>query len=163
MPQKEGVTTVCHAYEDLYGGKAPMPSKYLRKNTRSYINITENSFQFCSSNHLQTYGTGQGSPRRPKGIAVCFKFPVPHPLSARKINKKAIKLPSYRYLPTPNVSFSPSFLRFRPDFTFHPTFSGDFFLLPILFLFTVYGHCEGCTDNRILQDVPYRMRQTGTR
>ena len=56
-----------------------------------------------------------------------FKFPVPHPLSSRKINKKAIKLPSYRYLPTPNVSFSPSFLHFRPDFTFLPTFSGHFF------------------------------------
>ena len=47
--------------------------------------------------------------------------------------KKAIKLPSNRYLPTPNVSFSPSSLHFRHDFPFLLTFSGHFFL-PILFL-----------------------------
>ena len=28
---EEGVTTVRHAYEDFYGDKAPMPTKYLRE------------------------------------------------------------------------------------------------------------------------------------
>ena len=28
---EEGVTTVCHAYQDFYGDKAPIPTKYLRE------------------------------------------------------------------------------------------------------------------------------------
>ena len=44
IPQEEGVTTVCHAYEDFYGDKAPMPTKYLRE--MLYHILTENSFQF---------------------------------------------------------------------------------------------------------------------
>ena len=31
IPHEEGVTTVCHAYEDFYGGEAPIPTKYLRE------------------------------------------------------------------------------------------------------------------------------------
>ena len=27
IPHKEGVTTVCYAYEDFYGDKAPIPTK----------------------------------------------------------------------------------------------------------------------------------------
>ena len=44
IPQEEGVTTVCHAYEDFYGDKAPIPTKYLRE--MLYHILTENSFQF---------------------------------------------------------------------------------------------------------------------
>ena len=28
IPHEEGVTTVCHAYKDFYGDKAPIPTKY---------------------------------------------------------------------------------------------------------------------------------------
>ena len=38
IPQEEGVTTVCHAYEDFYGDKAPLHTKYLRENVLPYIN-----------------------------------------------------------------------------------------------------------------------------
>ena len=59
IPPEEGVTTVCHAYEDFYGDKAPIPTKYLRK--MLYLILTENSFQFCGSNYLQTHGTAMGT------------------------------------------------------------------------------------------------------
>ena len=54
IPHEEGVTTVCHAYEDFYGDKAPIPTKYLRE--MLYPILTENAFQFCGSNYLQTHG-----------------------------------------------------------------------------------------------------------
>ena len=59
IPHEEGVTSVCHAYEDFYGDKAPIPTKYLRE--MLYLILTENSFQFCGSNYLQTYGTAMGT------------------------------------------------------------------------------------------------------
>ena len=59
IPHEEGVTTVCHAYEDFYGDKAPIPTKYLRE--MLYLILTENSFQFCGSNYLQTLGTAMGT------------------------------------------------------------------------------------------------------
>ena len=31
IPHEEGVATVCHAYEDFYGDKAPRPTKYIRE------------------------------------------------------------------------------------------------------------------------------------
>ena len=69
--------------------------------------------------HASSVKSDQGSPSGPKGIAVYLIFPVPHPLSWRKL-KKAVKLPSHSYLPTPNISFSPSSLHFRPEFSLVP-------------------------------------------
>ena len=60
IPHQEGVTTVCHAYEDFYHeDKAPIPTKYLRE--MLYLILTENAFQFCGSNYPQTYGTAMGT------------------------------------------------------------------------------------------------------
>ena len=59
IPHEEGVATVCHAYEDFYGDKAPRPTKYIRE--MLYLILTENSFQFCGSNYLQTRGTAMGT------------------------------------------------------------------------------------------------------
>ena len=59
VPHEEGVTTVCHAHEGFYGNKAPIPTKYLRE--MFYLILTENSFQFCDSNYLQTHGTAMGT------------------------------------------------------------------------------------------------------
>jgi len=75
----------------------------------------------------------QGSPKGPKGIVVDVKFPVPHPLPSHKL-KKSIKPPPHPSLPTPNISFSPSSLYFRSDFSLLPTFFRHFSLLPIPFL-----------------------------
>ena len=90
-------------------------------------------------------------PGDPRGSQCTSNSQSPIPCHHASLIKKAIKLPSHRYLPAPNVLFSPSFLHFRTDFSFLPTFSGHFSLLPILFLSTLYGHREGCTDNRICQ------------
>ena len=62
---KRALTTVCHAYEDFYGEKAPIPTKYLREIL--YFILTENSFQYCGSNYLQIHGTVMGAK-----IAVAF-------------------------------------------------------------------------------------------
>ena len=59
ISHEEGVTTVCHPYEDFYGDKAPIPNKYLREIL--YLILTENSFKFCGSNYLQTHGTAMGT------------------------------------------------------------------------------------------------------
>ena len=60
IPHEEGVATVCHAYEDFYGDKAPIPTiKYLREMLHHIL--TENLFQFCGSNYLQTHGTAMGT------------------------------------------------------------------------------------------------------
>ena len=59
IPHEDSVTTVCHANEDFYGDKAPMPTKYLRE--MLYHILTENSFQFCGSNYLQTHGATMGT------------------------------------------------------------------------------------------------------
>ena len=37
----------------------PIPTKYLREIL--YLILTENSFQFCGSNYLQTHGTAMGT------------------------------------------------------------------------------------------------------
>ena len=43
----------------------------------------------------------------PRGLQCMSIFPSPHPLSSRKL-KKALNLPSHRYLPTPTtVHFLP--------------------------------------------------------
>ena len=64
-PHEEGVTTVCHGYEDFYGDNAPIPTKYLGE--LLYLILTETSFQFCGSNYLQTHETAKGTK-----IAVAF-------------------------------------------------------------------------------------------
>ena len=75
--------------------------------------------------HAFSAKSDQGSQRTPKGIAVYVKLLIPPSLVISQVKKKkALKLPSHRYLPTPNISFSPSSLHFRPDFS----------LLPILYL-----------------------------
>ena len=58
--------------------------------------------------HAFSVKSDHESQRRPKGIAVYVHFSIPHPLSSRKL-KKALKLPSHRYLPTPTTfHFLPS-------------------------------------------------------
>ena len=40
IPHEEGVTTICHAYEDFHRHTAPIPTKYLRE--MLYLILTEN-------------------------------------------------------------------------------------------------------------------------
>ena len=59
IPQEEGTTTVCQAYEAFYieplSPPPSIPTRYLRE-MLSLI-LQENSFRFNGSNYLQTHGT----------------------------------------------------------------------------------------------------------
>ena len=59
IPQEEGMTTVCEAYEEFYQENPPIPSRYLRE-MLSLI-LQENSFQFNGKDYLQTHGTAMGT------------------------------------------------------------------------------------------------------
>ena len=59
IPQEEGITTVCEAYEGCYERKPPFPTWYLRE-MLSLI-LQENSFQFNGKDYLQTHGTAMGT------------------------------------------------------------------------------------------------------
>ena len=65
IPQEEGITTVCEAYEEFYEENPPIPTRYLRE-MLSLI-LQENSFQFNGKDYLQTHGTAMGTK-----IAVAF-------------------------------------------------------------------------------------------
>ena len=59
IPQQEGITTVCHAYEEFYQGNPPVPTRFLSE-MLSLI-LLENSFQFNEKDYLQTHGTSMGT------------------------------------------------------------------------------------------------------
>ena len=61
IPQEEGITTVCNAYERLhnYKHKPPIPTHFLTDMLR--LILKENSFQFNGKNYLQIHGTAMGT------------------------------------------------------------------------------------------------------
>ena len=59
IPQREGITTVCHAYEEFHQGNPPVPTRFLSE-MLSLI-LLENSFQFNEKDYLQTHGTAMGT------------------------------------------------------------------------------------------------------
>ena len=54
-PQREGITTVCLAYEEFHQGNPPVPTRFLSE-MLSLI-LLESSFQFNEKDCLQTHGT----------------------------------------------------------------------------------------------------------
>ena len=74
--------------------------------------------------HAFSVKSDQGSQRRPKGIAVYVNFSIPPSLVITQF-KKSLKITFSSISPySHNISFSPSSLHFRPDFS----------LLPIVYL-----------------------------
>jgi hypothetical protein len=59
IPQEEGITTVCNAYERFHNNKPPIPTHFLRDMLR--LILKENSFQFNGKNYLQIHGTAMGT------------------------------------------------------------------------------------------------------
>ena len=57
--QREGITTVCLAYEEFHQGNPPVPTRFLSE-MLSLI-LLENSFQFNLKDYLQTHGTAMGT------------------------------------------------------------------------------------------------------
>ena len=56
--QREGITTVCLAYEEFHQGNHPVPTRFLSE-MLSLI-LLENLFQF-NEKYLQTHGTAMGT------------------------------------------------------------------------------------------------------
>ena len=65
IPQREGITTVCHAHEEFHQGNSPVPTRFLSE--MLCLILQENSFQFNGTDCLQTHGTAVG-----KKMAVAF-------------------------------------------------------------------------------------------
>ena len=59
IPQEEGITTVCRAYQAFHNNNPPIPSHYLKEMLK--LILEENSFQFIGNNYLQTHGTAMGT------------------------------------------------------------------------------------------------------
>ena len=70
--------------------------------------------------HAFSIKSYQGSQSQGDYCPVCQFFPSPHPLSSRKLNKSP-KITFSSISPySHNISFSPSSLHFRPDFSILP-------------------------------------------
>ena len=83
--------------------------------------------------HAFSVKSDQGSQRWPKGIAVYVNFSIPPSLVITQV-KKSLKITFSSISPySHNISFSPSSLHFRPDFSLLLTFSGHISLLPIVY------------------------------
>ena len=59
IPQEEGITVVCNAYEVFHENNPPIPTTLLREMLG--LILKENSFQFNGRNYLQTHGTAIGT------------------------------------------------------------------------------------------------------
>ena len=59
IPQEEGITVVCNAYENFHDQNPPIATNFLRE-MLSLI-LEENSFQFNGKDYLQTHGTAMGT------------------------------------------------------------------------------------------------------
>ena len=55
IPQEEGITRVCRAYQAFHNNNPPIPSHYLKKMLK--LILQENSFQFIGNNCFDTHGT----------------------------------------------------------------------------------------------------------
>ena len=58
IPQEEGITIVCNAYENFHAKNPPIATNFLREMLSL---ILKNSFQFNGKDYLQTHGTAMGT------------------------------------------------------------------------------------------------------
>ena len=59
IPQEEGITIVCNAYEVFHKNNPSIPTALLKEMLG--LILRENSFQFNGRNYLQTHGTAMGT------------------------------------------------------------------------------------------------------
>ena len=59
IPQEEGITTVCRAYDTFHNNNPPIPTNYLRE--MFDLILKEHSFQFNGENYLQIHRTAMGT------------------------------------------------------------------------------------------------------
>ena len=58
IPQEQGITTVCNAYETFHKNSPPIPTRFIREMLQLILKKT--SFQFNGKHYLQTHGTATG-------------------------------------------------------------------------------------------------------
>ena len=57
IPQEDGITTVCEAFEEFYQKNPPIPSRYLRQ----MLSLILQENKFNGKDYLQTHGTAMGT------------------------------------------------------------------------------------------------------
>ena len=84
IPQEEGITIVCQAYEKYHNNNPPIPSHYLKQMLGRILK--ENSFQFNEENYLQCHGTAMGTK-----MAVAFANLFMAEIETKMLNQSNIK------------------------------------------------------------------------
>ena len=84
IPQEEGITIVCQAYEKYHNNNPPIPSHYLKQMLG--LILKENSFQFNGENYLQCHGTAMGTK-----MAVAFANLFMAEIETKVLNQSNIK------------------------------------------------------------------------
>ena len=59
IPQEEGITIVCNAYENFHANNPPIATNFVREMFN--LILKENSFQFNGKDYLQTHRTAMGT------------------------------------------------------------------------------------------------------
>ena len=89
IPQEEGITTVCRAYDAFHNKNPRIPTKHLREMLD--LILKENSFQFNGENYLQTHGTAMGTK-----MAVAFANIFMADFETKLIRQSRIKLTEWK-------------------------------------------------------------------
>ena len=84
IPQEEGITTGCNAYETFHKSNPPIPPRYLRDMLD--LILKENLFQFNGENYLQIHGTTMATK-----MAVGFANIFMNQVETQMLNKSNIK------------------------------------------------------------------------
>ena len=84
IPQEEGITIVCNAYENFDANNPPIGTNFLRE-MLSLI-LKENSFQFIGKDYLQTHGTAMGT-KMAVAFANIFMASIEKEILRQSVNK----------------------------------------------------------------------------
>ena len=83
IPQEEGITIVCNAYENFHAKNPPIATNFLREMLSL---ILKNSFQFNGKDYLQTHGTAMGT-KMAVAFANIFMASIEKEILRQSINK----------------------------------------------------------------------------
>ena len=83
IPQEEGITIVCNAYENFHAKNPPIATNFLREMLSL---ILKNSFQFNRKDYLQTHGTAMGT-KMAVAFANIFMTSIEKEILRQSINK----------------------------------------------------------------------------
>ena len=150
IPQEEGITTLCTAYEKFHNYNPPIPSHYLKE--MLCLILKENLFQFIGKNYLQTHGTAMGTK-----MAVAFANIFMAEIETKLINQSNTKpLKWKRYIDDifslwdSNIQEIELFMKQANNF--HPTtkFTAEISETEITFLDTIISKGERFRNESIL-------------